>query len=66
MYSLLLTFNRWVFPFGDLRFIECVPLPKLFAAYHVLRRYLVPRHPSQALIRFKFKLVSYSKILRLF
>ena len=27
--------------------------PKLIAAYHVLRRLLVPRHPPYALIRFK-------------
>ena len=28
--------------------------PKLIAAYHVLHRLLVPRHPPYALIRFKY------------
>ena len=28
--------------------------PKLIAAYHVLHRLLVPRHPPCALIRFKY------------
>ena len=28
--------------------------PKLIAAYHVLLRLLVPRHPPYALIRFKY------------
>ena len=30
-------------------------LPKLIAAYHVLHRLLVPRHPPCALIRFKYR-----------
>ena len=29
--------------------------PKLIAAYHVLHRLLVPRHPPCALIRFKYR-----------
>ena len=33
--------------------IVCI-YPKLIAAYHVLHRLLVPRHPPYALIRFKY------------
>ena len=33
--------------------IVCI-YPKLIAAYHVLHRLLVPRHPPCALIRFKY------------
>ena len=33
--------------------------PKLIAAYHVLHRLLVPRHPPCALIRFKYYDLSY-------
>ena len=36
---------RWVVPFGN-------PRPRLFAAYHVLRRLREPRHPPGALISF--------------
>ena len=32
--------------------------PKLIAAYHVLHRLLVPRHPPYALIRFKYCITS--------
>ena len=35
--------------------------PKLIAAYHVLHRLLVPRHPPYALIRFKY-CISKSKV----
>ena len=31
--------------------------PKLIAAYHVLHRLLVPRHPPYALIRFKYCII---------
>ena len=34
--------------------------PKLIAAYHVLHRLLVPRHPPYALIRFKYCYLSRS------
>ena len=43
--------NSRVSPFGDLRVIMPVcGSPKLIAAYHVLLRLSVPRHPSCALI----------------
>ena len=37
--------------------------PKLIAAYHVLHRLLVPRHPPYALIRFKYRSVTYHYLL---
>ena len=42
--------------------IVCI-YPKLIAAYHVLHRLLVPRHPPYALIRFKYCLVLAPPIL---
>jgi hypothetical protein len=33
--------------------------PRLIAAYHVLHRFLVPRHPPQALSSFKLKIGFY-------
>ena len=44
-------YSSRVSPFGDLRVITPVcGSPKLIAAYHVLLRLSVPRHPSCALI----------------
>ena len=38
-------YSRWVVPFGNLRSkIVCIS-PKLIAAYHVLHRLYMPRHP---------------------
>src|SRR5438876_752024 len=40
-----------VAPFGDPGITACLQLPRLIAAYHVLRRLPVPRHPPCALTR---------------
>src|SRR5437588_12919918 len=40
-----------VAPFGNPGITACLQLPRLIAAYHVLRRLPVPRHPPCALTR---------------
>src|SRR5437763_1957211 len=43
-------FPAWVSPFGDPRVLMSVcGSPRLIAAYHVLHRLLLPRHPPCAL-----------------
>jgi hypothetical protein len=42
-------YSHWVAPFGNLRIFVLINSPKLIAAYRVLLRLLMPRHPSAAL-----------------
>ena len=45
--------NWWVAPFGNPRINACYDSPRLIAVIRVLHRFLVPRHPPQALSSFK-------------
>jgi hypothetical protein len=45
-------------PHSEISGSKCVcHSPKLIAAYHVLHRFLVPRHPPQALCSFKMVII---------
>ena len=44
----------WVSPFGNPRINACYGSPRLIAVIHVLHRFLVPRHPPQALSSLKY------------
>ena len=53
----------WVVPFGDPRFNGCLHLTEAIAAYHVLHRLQMPRHPPYALINLikAFNCIIYNK-----
>ena len=47
------------FPHSDIRGSKVVRTsPRLFAAYHVLHRLLMPRHPSDALLRLIYSMIN--------
>ena len=47
------------FPHSDIRGSKVVRTsPRLFAAYHVLHRLLVPRHPTDALLRLIYSMIN--------
>ena len=62
-YTMYLCMNDWItparFPHSEISgSMDICSSPKLFAAYHVFHRLLVPRHPPYALFRLIFLLSS--------
>ena len=52
--------SSWGFPHSDICGSKLIcSSPQLFAAYHVLRRLLMPRHSPYALVRLNFLLRSF-------
>ena len=55
------------FPHSDICGSMCIcHSPQLFAAYHVFRRLLVPRHPPCALVRFTYHAFEFSSSFMMF